>query len=566
MRARLLFLAVTILASACGSGAPSETASNRPAQSVAPREAAVQRPVVIPFATEPTTLEPTFGFGTANRDFSALSSGFLAYLSPQQQPVPYLASELPSLEQGTWKMLPDGRMETTYQLRSQATWHDGTPLTASDFVFAYRVHLDPALPASKVDVDRRMSAVGALDDHTLLIQWKEPYIWGGMISGPNFPALPRHLHEDLYTNDKAAYIDGPHWRTEFVGTGPYKIERWDPGVEMVFRAHDGFALGKPKIPQVVVRFIADANAIVANLLSGAADVAFHSSISFPHNQALEQAGWAGTIEYWGGNIRFFDFQQRDWGNQQPAVRDVRVRQALIHAIDRHAIVDGIYGGRTRAQEFWLSADDPAFPAVDRSATKYAYNAERAAALLRDAGWVKGTDGVARNPAGEVLSLPILNSAIEVETEAAVVADYWKAVGGVAEILRLGRAQQADGEFRSKFQAVSYGRRPLGYDTMEWTAVNIPTAENRWTGQNFSGYVNPKLELLWPKVLATIDARQREEVLVEALQAMTADAVVDPTHLQPRSMVYRAGLAGPREAWVGEGALVWNVWEWRWVES
>ncbi len=82
-------------------------------------------------------------------------------------------------------------------------------------------------------------------------------------------------------NDRATFVDGPHWRTEFVANSPYRVERWEQGVDMVLRAHDGFVLGKPKTDVIIMRFITDASTIVANLLAGTADVAFHSSIGFP---------------------------------------------------------------------------------------------------------------------------------------------------------------------------------------------------------------------------------------------------------------------------------------------
>ncbi|MBM2812307.1 MAG: hypothetical protein HW416_3066, partial [Chloroflexi bacterium] len=88
-------------------------------------------------------------------------------------------------------------------------------------------------------------------------------------------------------------------------------------------------------------------------------------------------------------------------------------------------------------------------------------------------------------------------------------------------------------------------------------------ENRWNATNRVGYSNPTVDELWPKVLGTVDDHQREGYLVEVLKAMTADAVVNVTHLQPRPMAYREGLTGPTESWVGESALLWNVWEWHW---
>ena len=83
------------------------------------------------------------------------------------------------------------------------------------------------------------------------------------------------------------------------------------------------------------------------------------------------------------------------------------------------------------------------------------------------------------------------------------------------------------------------------------------------GTNRIGYSNPVVDEHYSKAIGTILDREREPLLVEALKAMTADAVVTVTHLQPRAMAYRKGLVGPKETWVGESALIWNSWEWRW---
>ncbi len=546
-----------------GPSAPTPTRSETAPSQAAP--SVPQKALHIAFATEPPVLDRTLGGGSGVYDWSAFLSGYLTYTNFDAKPALYLAAELPTVERGTWKVMPDGTMETTYKLKPNALWHDGKPVVARDFVFANRIRADPAIPATLQEVESRIGRVVAVDDQTLFIEWKVPYIWAGMISMPNYAPMPSHLLEDLYQTDKTAFIDSPYWRTEFVGAGPYKLDRWEQGVEIALRAHDGFVLGKPKIDQIVIKFITDANTIVANLLSGSADAAFHSSIGFPQNQALQQAGWPGTLEYWRGNPRYFEFQTRDWGNLQRAVLDVRVRRALLHAIDRQAIIDGLYSGKAMIIHFWLPLEDPAFPAVDRAVTKYDFDAPRAEALLRDAGWTKGPDGVARNASGEALQLQVLNESQDIDQlEAAVVGDYWKAIGAGSEVLRITRQQQGDGEYRAKFSAVSYSRRTLDYETMGWTSVGVSSPENRWAGIARNGYVNPTVDELWTKALGTIDARAREPLFVGALEAMTADAVVTPTHLQPRAMAYRSDLSGPKENIGNSGALVWNIWEWRWT--
>jgi peptide/nickel transport system substrate-binding protein len=554
-------LAIIPLMVACAGGAPA-----RPVGQPGPEPvAAPQRPIIIGFAEEPASLEPAFGQGGRSREYAALLSAFLAYLTPDQQPAPYLAAELPSLDRGTWVVRPDGRAETTYRLNPRATWHDGQPVTAQDFVFAHRVHLDPAVPTTRLDVDRRMAAVTAVDDQTLFIEWTESYLWAGMVFSPNFSALPSHLLEPLYrAEDKTAFVNGSHWNRDFVGTGPYRVERWEQGAELVLRAHDGFVLGKPRTDLLVLKFVADGNTIVANLLAGSIDTAFYSGLTFTQARSLEEGGWPGTVAYWRGSADWLEFQTRDWGNLQRAVLDVRVRRALIYAIDRRAIIDGLYAGKATVHHFWLAPDDPAYPAVDRAVQKYEYDAGRAAALLREAGWTRGADGQLRDAAGEVLTMPLVSEFTELEQrQATVVVDNWKALGIPPEVRVLTVGQQRDLEFRSKLAAAGARNRGLGYDAMVWTNDQVTSPENRWRGNNNIGYVNPVVDELWPRVMVTPDLKAREALLVDALRAMTADAVVNVTDLQPRAIAHRAGLVGPRPPWSGEGAFTWNAWEWGW---
>jgi peptide/nickel transport system substrate-binding protein len=559
-----IILVLALFTMACSASGPAQPS---PAGSPADAPPRPQRPIVIASAVEPGPLDPRqmVGGGIGLRDFAALFSGALAYIDPQQKPTPMLAETLPQLGTDSWRVFPDGRMETVYKLRQNATWHDGVPVTAMDFVFGYQARLDPDMPFGKTDMDLVVADVQAVDDQTLLIAWTGPYIWAGALHGFDFPALPRHTLAELYATDRAGFAAGPHWREQFLGNGPYRLERWDPGVEMVVRAHPGFALGKPPTDQLRFRFITDPNTIVANLLAGTVDVAYHANIGFPQNQALEQSGWDGATEYWRGTPRFLEFQMRDWGNHQRAVLDVRVRRALLHAIDRHAIVDGLYAGKALVHHFWLAFEDPAFAAADRAVTKYEYDPARAEQLLREAGWVKGSDGITRNAVGEALEMPMLNGAAEMDNmEAAVAANYWKAVGVPSEIFPLTRVQQRDGEYRSKFRAVAYNRRGFSLDDMVWVSSQLTTPDNRWAGGNRNGYVNPQVESLWRTALVTFDLGQRESLLVEALKIMTTDAAVTPTHMQPEAMAYRAGLTGTKQPSAEQSGQLWNPWELRWM--
>jgi peptide/nickel transport system substrate-binding protein len=558
------FLAILLLFVV--SCAPTASQSARQQREGAPASgagSAPQKPLVIANAFEPPTLETSFGNGSGNREFGIMLSGYLAYIDYPYKVKPYLAAALPTLDDGSWKVLPDGRMETLYQLRPNLTFHDGKPLTAGDFAFGFQVRSNPSVPAPAADVEPFVAAVRVLDDTSFVIEWKQTYVWAAEIVGPGFSPMPRHLLEEAYHADLQTFINGNHWREDFVNSGPFKLDRWEPGVQMALRAFDGFALGKPGIDQIVMRFITDANVVVANLLSHTVDVAYSATINYPQGETLQQNEWAGKVEYYMGTPRYIHFQMRDWGNTQLAVHDLNVRRGMLHAVDRQVIVEQIYGGRTVPLDVWFYPGDPSFPAVDRTISKYPFDMGRAQQLLADAGWRRGGDGTLRNPNGDPLNMYILahqGRVEEQETEA--IASAWRSLGMPLDIAWLTPAQMGDGEYRSKYQAVTYDRRTLGYDSMVWTSDNFSGPENRWRAQNRNGYANPQLDEHWRKVLSTVVFQERERYLVEAFRVMTADAVVIPTHLQPRVMAYPTNLIGVKEPPAPAGYIA-NPWEWRW---
>src|SRR4051794_37004688 len=108
-------------------------------------------------------------------------------------PRPYLAEELPRLNTDSWRVLPDGRMETSYHLRPNLSWHDGTPLTSEDFTFAWRVYSRPALGVAS-QVLGTVEDVTAPDSRSVVIRWKQLYPEAGGLRF-EFQPLPRHLLE-----------------------------------------------------------------------------------------------------------------------------------------------------------------------------------------------------------------------------------------------------------------------------------------------------------------------------------------------------------------------------------
>src|SRR5262249_43240906 len=144
--------------------------------------------------------------------------------------------------------------------------------------------------------------------------------------------IPRHIMEPIYQDNKAGFVESPYWTREFVGTGPYRLRDWAGGSHMIVGADPRYPLGRPKIEEIEIKFIADPNTMIANLLAGAVDLTMGRGL------ALEQAQ---TIKSQRSDVRMdlavdgclCAFPQ--YLNPTPAnMVNVPFRRALVHAVDR----------------------------------------------------------------------------------------------------------------------------------------------------------------------------------------------------------------------------------------
>src|SRR5438094_3227697 len=153
--------------------------------------------MVVITRTEPRTLLPkTLNTGVIGDGPSArrLFNAALFLVDEREVPSPYLVEEPPRLGTDTWKIFPDGRMETIYRLRPNLTWHDGAPLTAEDVTFAWRVFTDPALASLFTTTPQNlMEDAVALDPRTVLIRWSRSSPDADSLPVSRFQPLPRHL-------------------------------------------------------------------------------------------------------------------------------------------------------------------------------------------------------------------------------------------------------------------------------------------------------------------------------------------------------------------------------------
>jgi peptide/nickel transport system substrate-binding protein len=489
---------------------------------------------------------------------------------------PYLAEGLPDLNSDGWRVFPDGRMETIYRLRPGLTWHDGRPLTADDFVFAYRVYTAPGLGVFRTTPQDQMEAVLASDPRTLVIRWRSLYPDAGALIDGDLEPLPRHLLEGAlakYEQDPAtrdAFLGNSYWTTEYVAAGPFRLERWDPGSHFEGVAFDGHALGRPRIDRIFVRIVADENTTLTLVLAEQAHDTAVASLRFEHALVLRRE-WAatnkGVLMLRQGFPVGLTVQARPEYAQPAALLDPRVRKALAHAIDRQALNDGLFEGQGFMSESLVPDSLPHAADVHRSIASNLYDHRRSEQLMNESGFSRDREGFFADAAGQRFQLDYTTTAgTESERTQAIVAATWRAAGFEIQQSVMSVARARDNEARHTLPGIGYrGGLPAGERT--WTTLEIGTPANRWTSENRPGWSNREYDRAWETVQSTLDRSERIRQVVQMMRLLSEELPFLMLYFSVQVQSRATGLQGPEAGISAQGVLVpeslpyWNIHEW-----
>jgi peptide/nickel transport system substrate-binding protein len=475
---------------------------------------------------------------------------------------PMLAQALPELNTSTWQVQTDGQMETTYRLKPGLTWHDGTALSAEDFVFAWRVYRTPDFGLASATPWNAMTDAKAPDPSTLVAQWSRPFPDAG---GLDMPPMPRHLLEaGLQGNDANAFAALPYWTREYVGLGPYHLTQWEPGSVLEAEAFPGFVFGRPRIDRVQVRFMGDANAALASFLAGDIDVLADVVVSSQQLPALKSelvTRGAGSYVFQPGIYRQAAFQLRPELAAPKTLVDVRLRKALAYTLDKPGLNDAIYGGDGIMADSPLPASHKYFTQADQATTKYAYDPRKGDQFLVEAGFIKGSDGVYASAAGPFSAEIKTNTSAQFETEMHVLADGWRRVGLPFTEAITPTALVSDGETRATFSGVySFGSPAADAALRNFTSTSIPSADNRWIGSNRGGWANADYDRLARAYDTTLDQSQRAQGAAQLMKILTDEVPSVALDFDPDVIAFVSKLTGPKPgAYLTE--IAWNIHEW-----
>ncbi|HZT07897.1 MAG TPA: ABC transporter substrate-binding protein [Chloroflexota bacterium] len=481
---------------------------------------------------------------------------------------PELAEAVPTTENGLWELSPDGRMRVTWKIRDGVRWHDGTPFTSDDLLFTATVGNDTDLAVLREPAYDLIADVSAPDPRTIVVSWSQPYInadrmFSSGSSGFAQP-LPRHILERPFNENKEGFLQIPYWNTEFVSTGPFKIRDWQTGSYVTLDAFDQYVLGRPKLDQIEVKFIADPSTLVANVLSGAVDLTFSRAVSIEQGVQVRDQWHDGKIV---PNI-----SGTGWTMMYPQLRvpnpaalvEADFRRALIQSIDREQLAESLAAGLGPVADSIIPPDAAEYPAIKDSIVRWPYDTRRATQMIEAMGFAKGADGFYRDPAGQQVSIEIRTTTNEANQKSSfAVADSFQRVGLRSEAVVIPVQRLQDNEYRANYPGLELVNQPDGVDgldnLLDSSAAPLPERNYRAPNKsrNRGSYVNPDYDAMMDKYLTTVPMGDRMKALGALIHFQTDQQLVMGLFYSVDAIMMTNRLVGvpPASGW---NAHTWDV--------
>jgi peptide/nickel transport system substrate-binding protein len=465
----------------------------------------------IAMVSNPKTLNPIL----STQELEAMAESFvldpLVATDPEGHDHPILAAVVPTLQNGG--ISKDG-LTITYHLRHNVRWHDNVPFTSRDVRFSIDAIMNPNTAVSSRHGYDEIAKVATPGPYTVVIHLKHPF--GPAVhtffanSDSPYMVLPAHLLEHYSSLDRAAFNSHP------IGTGPFRFVKWIRGDRIEYVANNDYFLGKPKLRRIILHIIPDENTIANELRSHEIDW-FIQATPRTYPQIKGIPGIKVYLAAFNGNDNI------QINVTKPPLDDARVRRAVGLAIDKRTLVDKVtFGTTVPAKE-----DFPAFMwAYDPTAGEDSRDLPKAGALLDQAGWKLGSDGI-RHRNGIPLEFDL---AFRIET----VTDRDRGVLVAAMLHDAGINVRLKGYNTSTLYAsaaqngiLASGRFQASLS--EWYAGVDPDDSTQLTcdqrppnGWNWSRYCNPEMDALQKIALTHYDQATRKAAYAKIEHLLAED--------------------------------------------
>lgn len=445
---------------------------------------------------EPKRLIPMLASDSASVDIASLVFNGLVKYDKNIRLVGDLAE--------SFEMTPDCR-QATFHLRKGVKWHDGREFTADDVLFTYQQVIDPKIATPYSSNFETVEKVEKIDPHTVRVSYRVPFAPG--LESWGMGMIPKHLLEGKDLNND------PFNRNP-VGTGPFRFSEWVTGQKVVVKTNADYFEGKPEIEEYIYRLIPDTATQFLELKALNIDMMTLSPVQY---QKQTDDRFFKTefnkFKYPALSYTYLGYNLRD-----PKFSDKRVRQALTHAINKDAIIQGVLFGLGKP------ATGPYIPeswAFNPNVKDLEYNPEKAKALLAEAGWSPDKDGLLKKEGAPFAFTLLTNQGNAERAKAAEIIQQGLREIGIQVEIRVLEWQTLLHQFidKKQFEAVIMGWG-VGLDPDIYAIWHSSkTKEGEF---NFISYQNPRADDLLTQGRETCNQEERKKIYQELHRLIAED--------------------------------------------
>jgi peptide/nickel transport system substrate-binding protein len=529
----------------------------------------------------PSILNPYLSGGTKDIESASLVIEPLGRYDETGALVPFLAEEIPTVANGG---VSEDLTTITWKLKDGLKWSDGSAVTAADVKFTADYCMHPEGGCAQLAKFEGVTSVEALDDLTIKVTFGQPTPnpYGPFMGGQS-PIIQAAQFADCM-GAKAPECTDANFAP--VGTGPFVVDEFKPNDVISMSANPNYRdPAKPAFATLTFKGGGDAMAAGRSVLeTGEFDYAWNLQLAPDVIAKMEEGGKGKAIAGFGPLVERLEMNMTDPNpaldaNDRSTVRaphpflsDINVRKALSMAIDRELLVEVGYGQAGKVTCDLVPAPDLYAANNDHCVGQDIAGAN---ALLDEAGWVKGSDGV-RAKDGVRLSILYQTSTNAVRQDfQALIKQWWEEIGVETELRNLNASVFFGGDpgspdtFQKFYADVEMyantfdGTDPQAYLSM-YKCGNEPKPESQWQGENINRYCDPAYDALIEELAATGDLDNRGAIAKAMNNMLTKDSyTIVPLVHRGRVSAHAESLGGVvLNVWDSE---LWNVADWHRVK-
>jgi peptide/nickel transport system substrate-binding protein len=526
----------------------------------------------------PSIMNPFLSGGTKDIEAASLVIEPLGRYDQTGARVPYLAAEIPTVENGG---VSEDLTSITWTLREGLLWSDGTPVTSADVVFTAEYCMHPEGGCAQLAKFDGVTSVEALDDLTVKVTFEEPKPnpYGPFMGGQS-PIIQKAQFEDCL-GARAPECTEANFNP--IGTGPFRVTEFRPNDVITMEANPNYRdPSKPAFATLTFKGGGDAAAAGRAVLeTGEFDYAWNLQLAPDVLADMAAAGRGTPISAFGTLVERIEMNltnpspalppetRSTLAEPHPFLSDARVREALSMAIDRDLLVEIGYGQAGRATCNLVPG--PEIYASDNTEC-LTQDIEGAKALLEEAGWTDSDGDGIRDKDGLELALIFQTSTNAVRQDfQALIKQWWAEIGVDAELRNIDASVFFGGDPGSpdtfqKFYAdvEMYANNFDGTDPEPYLAMyrcgNEPRPETQWQGENINRFCDPEYDALLDELARTGELEKRAEIAKRLNDMLTRDShVIVPLVDRGRVSAHSNTLGGVvLNTWDSE---LWNAADW-----